>query len=103
MLANLSAPAKNDKKDIGQYGGVVRQIGGPGQNVLPAGEEAAGLGHLVAVLPVSADAEGNGSNANNEGAHDRSVGLPVARLSVPTTSGGPNFLGVPVQQNLLTL
>lgn len=65
-------------------------------DVLPAGEEAAGLGHLVAVLPVSADAEGDGSNADNEGTHDRGVGLPVARLSVPTTSGGPNFLGVTV-------
>ncbi|KAF3397774.1 hypothetical protein F1880_006003 [Penicillium rolfsii] len=72
-----------------------------GRDVLPAGEEAAGLGHLVAVLPVSTDAESDSSNANNEGTHDRGVGLPVARLSIPTTRGGPNFLGVPVQQYLL--
>lgn len=69
MLANLSAPVS-------------------------AGEESAGSGHLVAVLSVSADAEGNSSNANNECAHDGSVGPPVARLGVPTTSGGPDFLGV---------
>ena len=101
MLANLSAPAKNKEKgQWSAWGEFSDKSGVPGQDVLPAGEEAAGLGHLVAVLPVSADAEGNGSNANNEGAHDRGVGPPVARLSVPTTSGGPNFLGVPVQQNL---
>ena len=70
-------------------------------NVLPAGEEAAGLRHLVTIFPVSTDAEGDSSNTNDKGTHDRSVGLPVARLSVPTTRGGPNFLGVPVQQDLL--
>lgn len=79
----------------------IQEMPGFRADVLPAGEEAAGLGHLVTVLPVSADAEGDGRNTDNKGAHDRSVRLPVARLSVPTTRGGPNFLGVPIQQNLL--
>lgn len=59
-----------------------------------AGEESAGFGHLIAVLSVSTNAEGNGSNSNDESAHDGGVGPPVAWLGVPTSSGGPNFLGV---------
>lgn len=47
------------------------------------------------MLAVGTDAEGHGSDADHESAHDCGVGLPVGRLCVPTTSGGPDFLGVP--------
>lgn len=70
-------------------------------NGLSAGEETAGLGHLVAIFPISADAEGDSSDTNDKGAHDRSVGPPVSWLGVPTTRGGPNFLGVPARSNPL--
>lgn len=59
-----------------------------------AGEETAGFGHLVAIFAISADAEGDSSDTNDKGAHDRSVGPPISWLGVPTTRGGPNFLGV---------
>lgn len=64
---------------------------------LSTGEEPAGLGHLVAVLALGAEAEGNSSDTDHKCAHNRSVGPPVGRLGVPTTSGGPDFLGVPVR------
>lgn len=70
-------------------------------NGLSAGEETAGLGHLVAIFPIGADAEGDSSDTNDKGAHDRSVGPPVSWLGVPTTRGGPNFLGVPARSNPL--
>lgn len=50
------------------------------------------------MLTVGTDTEGDGSDANHESAHDRGVGLPVGRLGVPTTSGGPDFLGVPASR-----
>ena len=66
-------------------------------NRLSTREESAGLRHLVAVLTVCTDAKSDGSNSDDKSTHDRSVGLPVAWLCVPTTSGGPNFLGVTAQ------
>ena len=54
-------------------------------DVLSAGEEAAGLWHLITIFAVGTDAEGDGSNANYESAHDGSVGLPVGRSRPPTT------------------
>lgn len=87
------------KKRKGQHK-VYRVTRGSG-NGLSAGEETAGLRHLVAIFPISADAEGDSSDTNHKGAHDRSVGPPVSWLGVPTTSGGPNFLGVPARSNPL--
>lgn len=55
--------------------------------VLSAGKETALLGHLVAVLTVGAQAEKDGSDTDDSGAHDGSVGLPVFGLRVPTTGG----------------
>lgn len=83
------------KKRKGQHK-VYRVTWGSG-NGLSAGEETAGLGHLVAIFTISADAEGDGSDTNHKGTHDRSVGPPVSWLGVPTTRGGPDFLGVPAK------
>lgn len=91
MLTDLLAPAV--KTHRGQYGvGSWSDVG----DLLSAGEEPAGLGHLVTVLPLSTEAEGDRSDTNHKGAHDCGVDPPVGRLGIPTTSGGPNFLGVPV-------
>ena len=92
MLADLLTPAKVE--NMGQQ---QRRSDGVADDQLSAGEESAGLGHLVAVFALGAEAEGNGSDTNHKGAHDRSVGPPVGWLGVPTTSGGPDFLGVPVR------
>jgi hypothetical protein len=54
------------------------------------------LGHLVSVLPLRADAPHHGCESKHD-THDNSgVGLPVLGLSVPTTGGRPDVLGVPV-------
>jgi hypothetical protein len=54
------------------------------------------LGHLVSVLPLRADAPHHGCESKHD-THDNSgVGLPVLWLSVPTTGGRPDVLGVPV-------
>jgi hypothetical protein len=55
--------------------------------VLSAREEAALLGHLVAILPVCADHPGHADDAAEDEAHDGGVGPPVGRLGVPTARG----------------
>lgn len=54
------------------------------------------------MLTIGTDAEGNSCNANNDSAHDGGVGPPVGRLTVPTTGGGPDFLGIPVARYVST-
>ena len=54
------------------------------------------LGHLVSELPLRADAPHQSCDSKHD-THDNSgVCLPVLRLSVPTTGGRPDVLGVPV-------
>jgi hypothetical protein len=54
------------------------------------------LGHLVSVLPLCADTPGHSCDSKHDTHNNSSVCLPVLRLSVPTTGGRPDVLGVPV-------
>ena len=63
--------------------------------VLSAREEAALLGHLVAVLEVCAEHPGGTDDAGEHGAHDGGVGLPVCGLGIPTTGRRPDVFRVP--------
>lgn len=63
-------------------------------DVLSAGEEAALLGHLVAVLSVCADHPDHADDAAEDQAHDGRVALPVVGLGVPTSGRRPDVLGV---------
>jgi len=72
-------------------------VWGFGKYVLSAREETALLGHLVAVFAVGAQAEEDSSDGEDGKAHDGSVGFPVLGLRVPTTSGGPDVLGVAME------
>ena len=66
-------------------------------DVLSAGEEAALLGHLVAVLALCGNGPGHADNAGENEANDGGVALPVGGLRIPTTSRRPDVLGVPVR------
>jgi hypothetical protein len=63
-------------------------------DVLSAGEEAALLGHLVAVFAVGADHPDHADDAAEDQAHDGRVALPVVGLGVPTAGRRPDVLGV---------
>jgi hypothetical protein len=65
-------------------------------DVLSAGEEAAWLGHLMPVLAVGAQFPCQTGDSEDDEGEDGSVGLPVGRLSVPTTGRRPDVLGVSV-------
>jgi hypothetical protein len=54
--------------------------------VLSAGVESAWLWHLVAVLSICAELPHHSCDAEDGETEDGRVGLPVVRLSVPTTS-----------------
>ena len=64
-------------------------------DVLSAGEEAALLGHLVAVLALFGNGPGHADDADEDEADDGRVALPVGGLRIPTTGRRPDVLGVP--------
>lgn len=64
------------------------------RNVLSARVETSRLGHLVPELPLGAQFPHKRCDAEDDEAKGGSVGLPVGRLGVPTTSRRPNVLGV---------
>jgi hypothetical protein len=66
-------------------------------DVLSAGEEAALLGHLVAVLALRGYGPGHADDAGEDEADDGGVALPVGGLRIPTTGRRPDVLGVPVR------
>jgi hypothetical protein len=70
-------------------------IGCSGGDVLSAGVESAGLGHLISDLALGAQLPGQRGDAKDDETEGGSVGLPVGRLGVPTTGRRPNVLGVP--------
>ena len=65
-------------------------------NILSAWVETTRLGHLVSELPLGTQVPNKSCDAENNGAEDGSVGLPVGRLGVPTTGWRPDVLGVAV-------
>lgn len=67
-------------------------------NILSAGEEPAGFGHLVSDFPLRAQVPGQGCEADNDAHEDGGVGAPVGGLGVPATARRPDVLGVSVRR-----
>lgn len=59
-----------------------------------AGIESALFWHLCPVFVLGAVIEGHGGESEDNSTHDEGVGFPIRRLSIPTTSGRPDVLGV---------
>ena len=68
--------------------------------VLSAGEEAALLGHLVAVLEPCANHPDDANEAEHHAAQDKGVALPVGGLGIPTARRRPDVLRVPGRQRV---
>lgn len=66
-----------------------------GLDILSAGEEAAWLGHLVSEFALGAQVPRQGCDADDDGAEDGGVCLPVGGLSVPAAGWRPDVLGIP--------
>jgi hypothetical protein len=66
-----------------------------GNDSLSTGIEASLLGHPRPLFQVCAYVECDGSDAEDDGAHDQGVGLPVCGLRVPSTGRRPDVCRIP--------